>query len=307
LDTSTKNLRHVLKVHKSFKFILTPLVEVHMASLETEQIRCIIDSKMIPVSILHVDDDPGFLKVARAILCSDENYRIEGATSVAEAKKKLAIQHFDVIISDYEMPQKDGLQFLKELKEQKNQTPFILFTGKGREEVAIKALNLGAAGYVNKQGDTETVYGELRHCIKRAVTTKRAIIALQESEEKLKRIFDMSLVGITVFNLERNCYTDCNAAFERMLGYSREDIFGKNPIDLGLYKHPRDREEIVRTLLNEGLIEKKHVEFVAKSGDTKLAEVSIAIVEINGEVNYVSNILDLTDKHCAESIAAVHV
>jgi DNA-binding NarL/FixJ family response regulator len=63
------------------------------------------------------------------------------------------------------MPQKNGLQFLKELREQKNKTPFILFTGKSREEVAIKALNRGVDGYFNKQEDTETVYGELVHGI----------------------------------------------------------------------------------------------------------------------------------------------
>jgi len=46
------------------------------------------------------------------------------------------------VISDYKMPQKDGLEFLKSLRDQNNEIPFIMFTGKGREEVAIKALIL---------------------------------------------------------------------------------------------------------------------------------------------------------------------
>ena len=93
------------------------------------------------------------------------NFEIDHANCVKEAFKKLATQQYDAIISDYEMPQKDGLQFLIELREQKNDIPFILFTGKGREEIAIKALNLGADGYHNKQGSPETTYGELSHTI----------------------------------------------------------------------------------------------------------------------------------------------
>ena len=53
--------------------------------------------------------------------------------------KNWQLGNYDVVVSDYEMPQKDGLQFLKELREQNNEIPFILFTGKGREEVAIQS------------------------------------------------------------------------------------------------------------------------------------------------------------------------
>ncbi len=70
------------------------------------------------------------------------------------------------------MPKKDGLQFLQELREAKNDIPFVLFTGKGREEVAIKALNLGADAYVNKQGNPETVYGELSDALVKTIERK---------------------------------------------------------------------------------------------------------------------------------------
>ena len=83
----------------------------------------------------------------------DARFEIDDASSVEEAFSKLACGSYDIIISDFEMPQKNGLQFLKELRETKNEIPFIIFTGKGREEVAIKAINLGAIGYFNKIGD----------------------------------------------------------------------------------------------------------------------------------------------------------
>lgn len=72
---------------------------------------------------------------------------------------------------------------MKELRENGNDIPFIMFTGKGREEVAIRALNLGADLYFNKVGDPETVYGELAHGIHQAVEIKRAEMEIWRREE----------------------------------------------------------------------------------------------------------------------------
>ncbi len=133
--------------------------------------------------MLHVDDDPSILEISKLMLMDiNSNFEIDQVGCADEAFKKLATEQYDVVISDYEMPQKDGLQFLKELREQKNEIPFLLFTGKGREEVAINALNLGADGYYNKQGSPETVYGELCHGIKMAVKRKATEAALFKAQ-----------------------------------------------------------------------------------------------------------------------------
>jgi DNA-binding NarL/FixJ family response regulator len=123
-------------------------------------------SKATPIHVLHVDDDAPFLDLSRQILADMGNFEVDNACSVDEAFEKLAACKYDIIVSDYEMPQKSGLQFLKELRSQNSDIPFILFTGKGREEIAMLALNLGADGYFNKQGDPETVYGELAYGIR---------------------------------------------------------------------------------------------------------------------------------------------
>ena len=134
------------------------------------------------IRVLHVDDDSSLRKISKLILLDlDSSFEIDQACCVDEGLSKLAVGCYDVVVSDYEMPQKDGLQFLTELREQKNEIPFILFTGKGREEVAIKALNLGADGYHNKQGNPETVYGELSHSINLVVDRSKAKQALLES------------------------------------------------------------------------------------------------------------------------------
>ncbi len=70
------------------------------------------------ICVLHVDDDPCMLEVSKEILMTEGNFEIDHALSVEEAFKKLETQDYDVVISDYEMPQKNGLEFLKELRQQ---------------------------------------------------------------------------------------------------------------------------------------------------------------------------------------------
>ena len=78
------------------------------------------------ISILHVDDDASILEISKQILIDmDTSFEIDQACCVDEAFKKLSAGKYDIVISDYEMPQKDGLQFLRELRELK--TKFLLY------------------------------------------------------------------------------------------------------------------------------------------------------------------------------------
>ncbi len=142
------------------------------------------------IRVLHVDDEPGFLKATKQILEMQGNISVEMVLSVKEAQVKMQKEVFDVIVSDYQMPDKDALEFIRDLRENGNTIPFIVFTGRGREEVAIVALNLGADGYFNKVGDPETVYGELVHGIRHAVEGKRAENIIQQQNEFLKNTID---------------------------------------------------------------------------------------------------------------------
>ena len=65
----------------------------------------------------------------------------------------MARSHYDAVISDYQMPDVDGLQYLKKVRGTDKDLPFVLFTGRGREEVVIEAYNSGVSFYVQKGGD----------------------------------------------------------------------------------------------------------------------------------------------------------
>jgi PAS domain S-box-containing protein len=141
--------------------------------------------------VLHVDDEEDFLKTTKQILEMQNQFQVEAASSVNEAMQKLRDDSFDVIVSDYQMPQKNGLDFLNQVRENGNNIPFILFTGRGREEVAIKALNLGADYYINKTGHPETVYPQLSHYILQAVQKRKA-------EERLRYKVDFESIIVRI-------------------------------------------------------------------------------------------------------------
>ena len=137
------------------------------------------------IRVLHVDDDSGILKIAAQCLEMEGPIQVDTAISVDEALVKLEKEKYDVVVSDYQMPGKDGLDFLKTLRGKGNTIPFIMFTGKGREEVAIKALNLGANQYLNKVGETETVYVELAHTIIELAKARKAEEKRESSENRV--------------------------------------------------------------------------------------------------------------------------
>ena len=82
----------------------------------------------------------------------------------------------------------DGIEFLKQIRSSGNSIPFIIFTGRGREEVVIEAINSGADFYLQKGGDPNSQFAELSHKVKIAVERKRAVNALKQDEIRLKTL-----------------------------------------------------------------------------------------------------------------------
>ena len=144
------------------------------------------------ISILYVDDEPLLLELGRQFLEQKGEIVVSTAESVAGAMDMLANKPFDVIISDYQMPGTDGIEFLKLARHQYPDIPFILFTGRGREEVVIKAINNGAEFYLQKGGDPLPQFTELAQKIRVAADKYRAIRELRKQtfvlEERIKEL-----------------------------------------------------------------------------------------------------------------------
>jgi len=179
------------------------------------------------VHVLHVDDDSCCLKATKECLELQGKLMVNTASSVDEAVEKMKNERYDAVICDYAMPTKNGLDFLKQLRDAGNTIPFFILTGKGTEEVAIKALNLGADGYFNKVDTLETVNSELAWNICRVIRTKKREDALEASEDYLKALLSSISTGVLVIDAETREITDANSNALEAIGASRERVIGR--------------------------------------------------------------------------------
>ena len=148
--------------------------------------------------ILLVDDEPALLDVGKQFLEESGDFSVTSASNAEEALSLLREQDFDAIVSDYQMPGMDGISLLQYLREMDSSTPFIIFTGRGREEVVIDALNCGADFYIQKTGGSVALFAELRKKIEYAIGKKQAEAALWRSTEIFRTLVEQSNEGIII-------------------------------------------------------------------------------------------------------------
>ena len=204
-----------------------------------------------PIRVLCVDDEPDVCVVSKEMLEALWDMEVDTAHSAMEAEKALSCKKYDAIVSDYQMPGTNGIEFVRQLRLIGNHTPFILFTGKGREEVVIEVIDSGADSYAQKGGDVRSVFAELAQKIRNAVARTRAESALRESEARYRSLIDNSTVGIFLVDLDGKCIYS-NRKWLEITSLSEEDAKGKGWTH-GI--HPDDRiilDESWHNALKEG-------------------------------------------------------
>ncbi len=181
------------------------------------------------IHALYIDDEPALLEVTKVFLELDGGIEVTVMNSGVEALASLRSQAFDVIVSDYQMPTMDGVELLKALKATGDITPFILFTGKGREEVAIEAINNGADFYLQKGGDPKVQFRELRNAIVKLAQKSATEKALQESERKYRELVECSNSIILRIDTEGRVQF-INEYAQTFFGYKWDEIVGRSII-----------------------------------------------------------------------------
>jgi len=176
------------------------------------------------IRVLHVDDEPDFTDLtADALEREDDRLSVETATNAAEGLDRLT-ESVDCVVSDYDMPGRNGIEFLEAVREQQPALPFVLFTGKGSEEVASEAISAGVTEYLEK-GRGLGQYTVLANRITNAVEQYRSKRALESSQRRLSLFFEQSPLGVIEWN-EACEVVRLNDAAEEILGYDEADLRG---------------------------------------------------------------------------------
>ena len=188
------------------------------------------------IRVLYVDDEPSLLEMGKLFLEKTGNFSLVTIDSASAALKLLAEEQFDAIISDYQMPDMDGIRFLIEVRTQFGKIPFILFTGKGREEIVIQAINNGADFYLQKGGNPDAQFAELSHQILMIVARRAAEKSFRESENRYRSLVENMHDCVAVYRAVDDgrdfVVLEFNRAAENIEKLKREDVIGRNVTDI---------------------------------------------------------------------------
>ena len=238
------------------------------------------------IDVLHVDDDPAVLDLTAAYF--DRELDDVSVTSVADpeaALKRLedgtnggSTAPFDCVVSDYDMPAMNGLEFFETLRERHPDVPFVLFTGKGSEEIASRALNAGVTGYFQKGGPEQQ--RRLINRVDDAVEEHRTRIVADRYSTV------MEALGYPIYVVdETGTFRFVNESFADLTGYDREEIVGSKP---GLIKDDaavaEAEDRLGRILSGDGPeIQRFRVDIVPKDGDPIPCRDHMAVLPYEGE------------------------
>jgi len=246
------------------------------------------------LNILIVDDERRFLEQAGIFLKNeDRDFNIYQEDSVEKGIEIVEQENIDIIVSDYQMPGEDGLEFLEKIRKEKGKkTPFIIFTGKGREEVAIKALNLGADRYLQKGGDPRTQYGVLARTIKKEVEHNKTEKEVEHLRNEYRELFNSVKDMVFIHDLNGEIIQVNETAVD-VLGYDKEELLKMNIKEIDKEQEKTiDRLEILK---NENSIkfEGKHI---TKSGEILPVEINANIIDFRGEKAVLGAARDITER-----------
>jgi PAS domain S-box-containing protein len=175
--------------------------------------------------ILHVDDDPDFASMAADFLeAEDDRFSVETANSAREGLDRLEEKRFDCVVSDYEMPGKNGIEFLESVRTDAPNLPFVLYTGKGSEEVASDAISAGVTDYLQKETGTDQ-YTVLANRVANAVEHARSRELVQRSQQRLRDVIDTLPHALFVVDVDGH-YLLANEALASFHGRTVEDMEG---------------------------------------------------------------------------------
>ena len=193
------------------------------------------------INVLHVDDEPAITDLTASFLKrEDDRFRIQTASSANEGLDIINDCRPDCIVSDYDMPEMDGIEFLQTVREEFPTLPFILFTGEGSETVASDAIAANVTDYLQKGSGAER-YKLLTNRICNAVKSQREAERADRQEQLIELAERTDSIGSFELDTETGELSLSNGLRNVMDIPEQADLSLDDALDLF---HSDDRKEI---------------------------------------------------------------
>ncbi len=261
----------------------------------------------MPIDVIMIDDRKETLEIAEKMLTRiNPGIRMSLFESCEDALEKLDEGSPDAIICDYDMgPNKiTGLDMLEKIRSDGKQTPFIMFTGRSREDIAVDALNLGADYYLLKKlGNVKALYEQLAHYVATTVSKHKLEMKLKRSEVRFSRLFEHASVGMTISDSHEEVVR-VNQAMADMLGYTIEEL---NLMKVSDFSHSEDyeleRSKYLDCLRHGKKSYRMNKRYITKKGETVWGRLACTILtdRATKENTIVKMVEDITEKLRAEA------
>ena len=262
-----------------------------------------------PLRLLVVDDAREHARMVEEFIratdaWADANVRI--ATSYDEALAAFKEQPFDVAFFDYLLGARDGLSLLRQIRQKGIDTPVIMLTGRGAEDVAVEAMKTGAADYLSKANLTiEALESSIRHALALHAEERQrwhVEAALRASEERFRALVENSSDALFLIDaVGRVTYLSPSSV--RHLGWTAEQMVGRSYFD---FVHPDDREiagaRMAESLSTPGATIVEEIRFHHADGTWRIMEgLSVNRLDDPAVGGIVVNMRDLTDRRKLEA------
>ncbi len=198
------------------------------------------------IKVLFVDDEPAVLDIAKLFIEKDSKFEVITADSPDLGWQILNSKEVDAVVCDYDMPGRTGLDFLFQVRRAGYNIPFIIFTGRGKEEVVIDAISLGVDYYIQKGGDPKTQFEMIKQKIESTIEDGNNTNKAKYEKTLYHTLFETS--NVPIFILNGLDITDMNRMALNCYGCSKKYI-GES-ITLILSEIQPDGEKPEEKLLN---------------------------------------------------------